>query len=276
MRHRAIPVPSPWSVFLAWPGGASVLYLVSAACLLGGVGMILAPAAGLEDRIAERLAMVGTVLTYTGALLGVACLVCHWRRDHDDAVALSVLLALFLVANVAPLAVLTHQETWLVACLALVSLAGGLACAWIWQRSVGRPLPLPVQVGGGLLLVGTAIHPVLISLGVKWATKPVPGELLAWWQAGQVVLGLGMLVLWIGGVLQTSSSDWPRTSRIRSRNLPWILALVVAAAAAIQSWLVSYTACLGFSAARAAQSSAFTRRWTREGPRRAMSTSRLP
>jgi hypothetical protein len=36
--------------------------------------------------------MTGIVALYIKALLGIACLICHWRQDHGDGMALSVLM----------------------------------------------------------------------------------------------------------------------------------------------------------------------------------------
>ena len=45
------PHPTPAQTpFLAWPSGGSLLYLISAACLLGGAGLALAPGGGHEER----------------------------------------------------------------------------------------------------------------------------------------------------------------------------------------------------------------------------------
>lgn len=74
--------------FLAWPAGASLLYLVSAALLLGGSAIVLAPGSADEGRIAERIALLTTVEIYVAAITGLAALVCRWKPGNGDAVAL--------------------------------------------------------------------------------------------------------------------------------------------------------------------------------------------
>ena len=246
---RPASVSPPWAEFFSWPGGASLIYLVSAACLLAGVSLVLAPGAGVEERIPERFTMVGTVLIYTGSLLGIACLVCHWRRDHEDAVALSVLLALFSIAAAAPLDVLTTQFPVMVSVLSAVTLAAVLACVRVWTRRVGGPLPSPVALGGGLLVLGAVAAPTLLALGIAHLGRPDPQALLCWWQAIDGVTCLGLSVLWLGCLYAPQWSDWPPRSRIQSQTLRWILALVVSLAAITQTWLASYTVCLGLELA---------------------------
>ena len=245
MRHACPPLATPWSAFFAWPGGASLLYLVSAASLLGGAGLVLAPAVGLEDSVHERLAMAGTVALYTGALLGVATLVCHWQRDHDDAVGLSVLLAVFLVACTAPLNVLALGRPVLVPLLAGACVAGALGVARTWTRRVGGPLPWHVSCGAGLVLLGSAAAPALLAVAASVHGVPDPGLLLPWWQGALGVVTLGIVVLARGLGRPVVTSLWPRQPTILHEDLRWILGLVVAVMGTAQVWVASYSASLG-------------------------------
>ena len=240
------PHPTPAQTpFLAWPSGGSLLYLISAACLLGGAGLALAPGGGHEERLVERLAMTGIVALYTSALLGVACLVCHWRRDHEDSIALSVLLALFLVAAGAPLDVLALERPGLVAGLGVLLTAGTCSIARIWSRRVGSPLPRTLATSGACLLLGAIGAPVTIGL-VTYAVGRVDSELLRiWWQLPTALVTGGLLGLWLALSRTPSASPWPRPAALRHPGFPWVLALIVGAAACAQVWLISYTASLG-------------------------------
>ena len=245
MRHACPPPTAPWSAFFAWPGGASLLYLVSAACLLGGAGLVLAPAAGLEDSLNERLAMAGTVALYTGALLGVTTLVCRWQRDHEDAVGLSVLLAVFLVACTAPLDVLALGQPVLVPLLAGACVAGALGAARTWAWRIGGPLPWHVSRGAGLVLLGSAAAPALLAVAASVHDGPDSGLLLPWWQGALGAVTLGIVVLARGLARPAPASLWPRQPTILHEDLRWILGLVVAAAGTAQVWVASYSASLG-------------------------------
>ena len=245
VRHACPPPATPWSAFFAWPGGASLLYLVSAACLLGGAGLVLAPAVGLEDSVNERLAMAGTVALYTGALLGVATLVCRWQRDHDDAVGLSVLLAVFLVACTAPLDVLALGRPVQVPLLAVACVVGAVGVARTWTRRVGGPLPWHVSRGAGLVLLGSAAAPALLAVAASVHGVPDPGLLLPWWQGALGIMTLGIVILARGLGRPVVASLWPRQPTILHEDLRWILGLVVAAVGTAQVWVASYSASLG-------------------------------
>ena len=249
MHPTPIPAPSLWRDFLAWPGGASLIYLVSAACLLGGVGLVLAPAAGLEERIAERFAMTGIVALYTGALLGIACLICHWRRDHGDGVALSVLLSFFLVAAAAPLDVLAMDRPLIVAGLGSVLGLAGVGAVFLWQRRVGSALSPANLVGGSLVLAGAMAAPVLLGLGIKMFGGPNPVGLLGWWQGALAMTTLGLAVIWLGSHAETSRAPRPRSSALLNPLLGRILVLVVGGTAVAQVWLASYAVSLGLGLA---------------------------
>ena len=141
--------------------------------------------------------MTGIVALYTSALLGVACLVCHWRRDHEDSIALSVLLALFLVAAGAPLDLLALERPGLVAGLGVLLTAGTCSIARIWSRRVGSPLPRTLATSGACLLLGAIGAPVTIGL-VTYAVGRVDSELLRiWWQLPTALVTGGLLGLWL-------------------------------------------------------------------------------
>ena len=253
MRHRSISSASTprasgiCSEFLAWPGGASLLYLVSAALLLAGVGLTLAPGAGLEEHFGEQCLMIGVVACYTGALLGVACLVCHWQRAHEDAIALSILIAFFTVAVMAPLNILAVQHPALTAGLALMTGLGVVGVVRVWSQRVGGTLPLAVAIGGGFILLGALAAPVLLGRGSALIGRPDPVALMFDWQVATAAVCIGLTILWVGSLLRPASSPWPLPPRLLRANFRWILAYIVGLTAIAQLWLMSYSANLGLS-----------------------------
>ena len=99
MATARISPRSPTAGFLAWPAASSLVFLLSAASLLGGVWGILAP--GIDDsaRIGERFAAVGILHLYQVALLAVGWLLCRWRGGNPDAIGIAVLVACFAIGS---------------------------------------------------------------------------------------------------------------------------------------------------------------------------------
>ena len=176
------PSSSPLRLFLSWPAGASLLYLVSAACLLGGAALVLAPGSGDEGRILERITMLATVEVYVAAIAALAALVCYWKPGNGDAVALLVLMALFVPGMNAGLSTIaTHQPlTALALGISGLALAAGYA-ALVQQRVTGW---WGWKIAGPLVVMQTwhAISPGM--LGLAYGSNTVPESLISAWLPG--------------------------------------------------------------------------------------------
>lgn len=227
-------------LFLSWPAGASLLYLLSAACLLGGAGLVLGPVVGDETHLNERLTLPATVAVYVGCLGGLTLVVCRWQTGNHDAVALLVLLALFLpgmhaglstIATQLPLAALRLGAGAVILGLVLASrIARRVTGNWSWQLAV----PLVA------LLVWDGLAPGL--LGMAYARDVRPETLLEWWRPG-----------WTCAVLATAGLAWagdrarpgaPGTL-VAAAGLRWILAGIVGVASLLHQWLLTYACNLG-------------------------------
>lgn len=229
--------------FLAWPAGASLLYLLSAACLLGGAALVLAPGAGDEARAMERFTALGTVTTYVAALAGLAALVCRWKPGNGDAVALLVLLALFLpgmhaglgtIASHFPLATLALGAGGLTLALgAGHQLQHRVTGAWGWRLTV----PL------ALLTAWNALAPGLI--GVAYRDDVRPETLLGVWLPGWWLVLAGSAWLAFTAHRATPSESGPT---VGSTGLRWILTAVAVLATGLHQWALGYAFNLGLGA----------------------------
>lgn len=229
--------------FLAWPAGASLLYLLSAACLLGGAALVLAPGTGDEARAVERFTALGTVAVYVAALAGLAALVCRWKPGNGDAVALLVLLALFLPGMHAGLGTIASHFPHATLALGAGGLALALGAGHQLQRRVTGRWDWRLIAPLGLLTAWNAVAPGLIGLAYRDDVRPE--TLLAVWLPGW------WLVLAGGGWLAfTAHRAEPSAAGpvVVSSGLRWILTAIAVLATGLQQWALGYAFNLGLSA----------------------------
>ena len=240
--------------FLAWPAGASLLYLISAAFLLGGAAIVLAPGSADEGRIAERVSLLFTVEIYVAAIAGLAALVCRWKPGNGDAVALLVLMALFLPGMNAGLATIATQHPLIAVLVGGVGLvlAGGYLTL-IQRRVTGRwswALLAPLLV----MQAWHALSPGL--LGLVYASDTTPTALLSAWLPGWwLVIASGFALVSAalspsahGDSAQETASSLPSAPSVvtvSSNGLRWMLAVVAVAAGGLHQWLLTYSLNLG-------------------------------
>jgi hypothetical protein len=168
---RPTPTPSPVAGFLALPALPSLLFPVSAACLAAGAWGVLGPAMDDPERFVERLAAVGVVLAYAGALAGAAWLLCRWQAANPDAIGVILLLAMVLAGGGLALDTIAYTSP-------LGALAMGL---WL------------VAVAAGAARV---LHRTVLSGGPGWAPAALVA-LAAWHGLGPALVG------WWAGLEQT-------------------------------------------------------------------------
>ncbi|MCK6490109.1 MAG: hypothetical protein L6R48_17625 [Planctomycetes bacterium] len=226
-------------LFLSWPSGASLLYLLSAALFLGGAALVLAPGSGDESRLGERLGMIGTVIAYQGALLAVALLVCRWRRGHDDAVALAVLLAAFAGGGAAALDTVAYHLPWAALGLGLVGFALCLGAGAALGRRVlsGWPAGLPWVLAA--LLAADHLMPGLLGLGARASAADPELACLRWLLSWGWLLIAAVALVALAWRAAPDPGDADRPAVLR-RGMGWILGLVVAATVGLHQWFLTY------------------------------------
>ena len=219
LRRHSRP-PGAWDEFLAWPAATSLVTLVSAACLLGGMWGVLAPVLGEAERLAPRWQVLATLSAYLGCLLAGIWAMCRVRAGNPDAVASAVVGAALAMGFGVVLGLLaSHAPGWaaaagLVGCLGLIALGRAFArVAGGWQ-------------GWGPGLVVLAIWSCAWPV---WLGRVVPGgeetTTMAWWSVGWAVL-----LLWGGWAVIASerASEDPEATAdlLGSATLRRILALI--------------------------------------------------
>ncbi len=236
MRHGK-PLPGQ-SAFLAWPAASSMVFLLSAACLLGGAWTVFS-ALGIDpDQVHERLGMIGTVHLYELALVGVALLLCRFQRGNPDAIGPVILGACFLVGSAVTLDLVSIDRPW----WTLVVGAIGLAAA------VGKARVL-ARVGGGssnglLLLVLAALvawnllWPGVMGLYLHYSKSGLVGA--AWWMPGWIVVLLATALLVIGIVRDDGVGIERLRPFLRRSSLRWVLGMAIAGCSALHLLVLGY------------------------------------
>jgi hypothetical protein len=231
------------TAFIGWPSSASFLYLVSAACLLGGAAYVLAPGAADEARIVERFAMLGTVQVYVAALAGLALLLCRWQPGNEDAEALVVLLSLFLPGMHAGLGTIASTAPWTALALGVGGLCGSTGWMLLIQRRVTGLWGWQILAPLAVVQAWNALAPGV--LGVTYhAVGVAPEQLLGAWLPGwwlQVAAGV-WLVWQATGSATPVDADCPL---VRRESLRWFLIILAWMASGLHQWLLGYAFNLG-------------------------------
>lgn len=220
--------------FLALPAGPAIAFLVSAACLLGGVGMVIGPSLVDPDRLAPCFAAHTALIAYWLALAAVALLVERWRRANPDGIGVLILIALLAVAATISLDVIAVRAPR----AALACGVGGLALAagmrWLLVGRVLAPGTWLLSAGVAALLAGDALLPGAIG----WRAERFTDQHLVW-RAGWVlmIVGLAALAWATTGFAPERERELPC---VRRSGLRWILALVVVAASAAHQWSLDH------------------------------------
>lgn len=230
--------PDAWSEFTAWPGAASLVTLLSAACLLAGLWGVLAPDLGGEEQGAALWSVLATLGGYLGCLLGATWAMCRARAGSPDAIAVAVVGTALAIGYGAVLNLLAPGQP---VGAAIAGGAGllGLCSLWHgWQRlSGGRAIP---AVAWPLLALAawSCLWPLLLGADARaLETAPrlpgVPASLggMRDWTIGLLaVLGIAVWLL-VGAVRGVRpDGDGPLLARPMLR---WVLALVALGAAGL-------------------------------------------
>ena len=243
--RRSTPPPAPsLPAFLGLPSGASLMYLLSAACLLGGAAMVLSGPAADEDRVLERLGMIGTALIYQLAVLAVAVLVCRWKRGNDDAIALTVLLAALAGGGAATLDTIAYHRPDAALALGLFGAALAVTAGAVAARTIGGRWPTGLAIA---LIIVLGIDHLLPGLLGQAAATVNPDELLSRFALGWNLL-LAVACSFVGLAMRARpTADESTLAIVERSSFRWILALIVLATAGLHQYLLAYSLDLRFN-----------------------------
>ncbi|MEX0777326.1 MAG: hypothetical protein WD042_16605 [Phycisphaeraceae bacterium] len=208
--------------------GASLIYLISAALILLGLGEVLDPIYDDPSVAGEKFLALATLSGYELLLLGVALLIVLWKQVTDDAVSLTILVAAFLVGCATAIDVVApdySRSALFIGFAGIVMAAFNLFSLRRWLIDRFTPLQWAVL---GVLLGWNFLMPGII--GLSMGTRRIGPELVPLWYVGFYMTLAGAALLWFAALRQRlghiSMRDFGKVF-LRSASMRWLFVTVV-------------------------------------------------
>ncbi|MCX5660632.1 MAG: hypothetical protein NTW19_13055 [Planctomycetota bacterium] len=227
---------------LAWLWGGNPFYIASAACILVGLFQVLTPIYDKPELAYEKFFSLVSLQAYSLMLLGVTLLILQWKNVVDDAVALTVLISLFVVGSAAGLDTIASGNPGPTLLFAFAGLVLSTTTVWgLHARVVGRFAPLALAGLGGLLLWSLAMPTLLGRAIAAEALDPdLVGRWLAGWLATLVAGGLLVAEAWRtpAGLPREADAGLPF---LRTAAMRWIVAGIILAATIVHQLSLAWS-----------------------------------
>ncbi len=228
----------PAARFIAWPAASSLLFLISALCLLFGAWTVFSSLGDDELQLFERFAMVAAVHGYELALVGVVFVLCRFQRANPDAIGPVILGAAFCVGAAVTLDLVSIDAPWMtLGCGAFALLCafgkgrvlttiGGNAGSWLWLSSI---------VG---LVALNALWPGIMGIQRFYADSALYTQ---WWWAPAWMGVFIASVFIVIGIIRTDDFSGDRMRPFLQREaMRWTIALVVVACSLLHLLVLGY------------------------------------
>ena len=151
--------------FLELTGG-SVLYCLSAVFVAYGIVKVLGPILAESGGLKEALPCIGTLHVYELALLGALVLIVS-RKVVDDAISITILIALYLVATCIAQGSVSETEFSISFYMGLGGITLAFGKFYVMRRFTRIPFRALSIAGLGILVAYNYIGPVLMARSVS-------------------------------------------------------------------------------------------------------------
>ena len=236
MRHDK-PLPGQ-SAFLAWPAASSMVFLLSAACLLGGAWTVFSNLGIDPDVVHERLAMIGTVHLYELALVAVALLLCRFQRANPDAIGPVILGACFLVGSAVTLDLMSIDRPYVTMTCGAIGLLLACAKGRVLARIGGGASPALLLIPLMMMMSWNLLWPAAMGLYLHYSASGLASA--AWWMPGWIVV-LGATALLVVGIVRDDGVGIERVRPfLRRSTVRWVLGLAIAGCSALHLLVLGY------------------------------------
>ncbi len=226
------------SAFLAWPAASSMVFLLSAACLLGGAWTVFS-ALGIDpDQVRERLGMIGTVHLYELALVGVALLLCRFQRANPDAIGPVILGACFVVGSAVTLDLVSIDRPWWTLLVGGIGLLAAVGKAKVLRHIGGGASALLLLTVLSLLVAWNLLWPAAMGLYLHYSTSGLASA--GWWMPGWIVVLVATALLVVGIVRDDSVGIERLRPFLRRATLRWVLGMAIAGCSALHLLVLGY------------------------------------
>ncbi len=234
MTDSAASFVSASSRLVAWLRSGSTFYLLSAALIMGGLFRIIPPLYETPDQSMEKFACLGVLNLYELALLSAALLIVLIRQVYDDAVALTVLISLFLVASAMALDTVAPDS----ALPSLLCGAIGLGLAFVKLHLCGRhligPLRLGLWIGLTPIMLWNFLMPAVLGFAMLHHVD-TPGRMPIWANGWWLVAAGGLGLAWSAAHLRPRMLRRTCVGRplLRTPLMRWIVLAIILTATLI-------------------------------------------
>ena len=235
----------PIKSFLSLTGG-SILYCLSAASIIYGIGQIIGPTLAKSILLTQTLPCLFAINLYELALLAVLVVIVRFRNVTDDAVSLLVLIALFLITSGLVLGTLTPGNPQACFVIGLVCIGLAMGKLQVLRRWIRFPVGKVSLIGFGFIFVWNFLAAPLMGKPLvtgDWPEDMRRGQWMLWW----LVLLIGAVLIWMDAVTSKSQHSKQNVPFIRTPSMVWIFALVLMAAAAIYQRATTYMYVIDFA-----------------------------
>jgi len=237
--------PHPVKTFLSLTGG-SILYCLSAASIVYGIGQIIGPTLAKSILLTQTLPCLLAINLYELALLAVLVVIVRFRNVTDDAVSLLVLIALFLMTSGLTLGTLTPGNPQVCFVIGLICIGLAMGKLQVLRRLIRFPIGKISLVGFGLIFVWNFLAAPLMGkplVSGDWPDDMRRGQWMLWW----LVLLIGAVLIWFDALTSKPQHNTQNTPFIRRQSMVWVFALVLMAAAAIYQRATTYMYVIDFA-----------------------------
>ncbi|MHC4927132.1 MAG: hypothetical protein ACYTER_07340 [Planctomycetota bacterium] len=224
-------------IFFSLTGG-SILYCLSAASIVYGIGQIIGPTLAESILLTKTLPCLLAINLYEIALLAVLVIIVRFRNVTDDAISLLVLIALFLVTSGLTLGTLTPGSPGACVLIGFVSIALAMGKLFALRHWIRFPIGTLSLVGFGLIFVWNFLAAPLMGKPLvtgDWPDEVRRGHWMLWWLV--LLAGAGCI---LADAIKDKTRQKETVAFIRRKSMVWVFALIILAAAAIYQYSTTY------------------------------------
>jgi len=226
--------------FLGFSGG-SILYCLSAACIMYGLCQIIGPKLATSVNLLETLPCIMAVNLYELALIGILLLIVLCRNVLDDAIFILVLIAVFLVTSGLTLGTITPGNPKMCIVIGMVCVVLGVGKLYVLRRYIGVPFAFLTFIGMTVFLLWNFLVTPIMALAFDRGVWP--DDIRLQWLVGWLVLLVGALMILADAI--RSKRDVERqpaveTPFIRKPAMVWVFALVLLGGGCYYQYAIGY------------------------------------
>ncbi len=222
--------------------GGSILYCLSALCILYGIGGVVTPLLAKSNAFRDALPCIVMLNVYELALLGVLVTIVAWKNVTDDAISLVVLVAVFLITSGIVLGTGAYFAPRICFYIGLGCIGLGLGKLYAMRRFVSFQIGR-LSVLGMMVILGWNFLTSSVISGC-FAKAPALGATYRkhWLVAWLVLLAGGLLIVVDAARSKRDGANGKGEQKpfLQRRSMVWVFAVIVLAAASIHQHAIAY------------------------------------